>query len=57
VLVLVDLGIRCNVVKVRDPVGLVGITGEGILGDQQVGVIELVIDVPTARQREASFRM
>lgn len=55
--VLVNLGIGCDMMKVRDPVGLVGVTGESLLGNQEVGVLELVLGVSTGREREAALEV
>lgn len=56
-IVLVNLGIGCDMMEVRDPVGLVGVPGEILLGDQKVGVLELVFSVSAGREREAALEV
>lgn len=57
VVVVVNLGIGSNVVEIRDPMGLVRVAGKGLLRDQEVGVIELVLDVLTGWERETAFEV
>lgn len=55
--VLVNLGIRGNVMKIRDPMGLVGVTSKSLLRDQEVGVFELVLDILTGWERETTLEV
>jgi len=55
VVVVVNLGVWGDVMKIRDPVGLVGVTSESLFGDQEVGLFKLVLDVSTGWEREATL--
>lgn len=55
VVVVVNLGVWGDVMEIRDPVGLVGVTSESLFGDQEVGLFKLILDVLTGWEREATL--
>lgn len=57
VVVVVNLGIGGDVMKIRDPMGLVGVTSKSLLRDQEVGLFELVLDVSTGWEWETTLEV